>query len=526
MATILKCKICGGDISVNADMTVGTCQYCGTMMTLPRIDTDKKARMFNRAIQYRLNCEFDKAYDAYKTITEEDEQEAEAYWGMLLSEHGVEYVEDPKDKKRIPTCHRTILQPIKSSTNYKLACKYADAESKFIYQDEAEVLDRLQKNIVKISDRVEPYDVFICYKEKEGETEQRTKDSVLAQQIYDELSQEGIRTFFARISLEDKIGQEYEPYIFAALQSAKVMLVVSTSFENLEAVWVKNEWSRYLKFMQEDSGKTIIPVLSDMSPRELPDELSIFQAQDMGKVGAIQDLIRGLRKLLQPRGNDRDSILNQIIDEKKKEEQKRAERKRKAQKFIKIGTIILCAILSLSLIYAVIMHFRNESVRKEDLLNREYQITEGIPDSEKYDYFIVDITDDNFEEYFEARKYKSGTSFSWSLYSKAYDLGWCLYDWDSFSVSYKYSLPNKSYKSSESGDPINLKIVKDNSPHFNRTYHFSDCSGRLYFVSKRLLEECSYVNGVRTIHLKDEKIKEPLPNNPDAYHGSGEDYRW
>ena len=51
--------------------------------------------MFNRAHEYRLNCEFDKAYDAYKTIIEEDEQEAEAYWGMILSEYGVEYVEDP-----------------------------------------------------------------------------------------------------------------------------------------------------------------------------------------------------------------------------------------------------------------------------------------------------------------------------------------------------------------------------------------------------------------------------------------------
>ena len=42
------------------------------------------------------------AYDAYKAISEEDEREAEAYWGMLLSEYGVEYVEDPTTKKRIP----------------------------------------------------------------------------------------------------------------------------------------------------------------------------------------------------------------------------------------------------------------------------------------------------------------------------------------------------------------------------------------------------------------------------------------
>ena len=65
MANILKCKMCGGDIEVSQDMTVGKCLYCGSTMTLPRIDSDKKARLFNRANAYRLNNEFDKAYDAY-----------------------------------------------------------------------------------------------------------------------------------------------------------------------------------------------------------------------------------------------------------------------------------------------------------------------------------------------------------------------------------------------------------------------------------------------------------------------------
>ena len=189
MAMILKCKMCGGDIEVSQDMTVGTCLFCGSTMTLPRIDSDKKARLFNRANQYRLNNEFDKAYDAYKAIVEEDEQEAEAYWGMLLSEYGVEYVEDPSTKKRVPTCHRTHVQSVRSSTNYKQAIQFADTESRFIYQDEAEVLDQLQKNIIAVSAKEEPYDVFICYKESDDVTGQRTKDSVLAQHIYEALEE-------------------------------------------------------------------------------------------------------------------------------------------------------------------------------------------------------------------------------------------------------------------------------------------------------------------------------------------------
>ena len=78
-------------------------------------------------------------------------EEAEAYWGMILSEFGVEYVEDPTSGKRIPTCHRTQVQSVRSSTNFQLAIQYADSERKFIYQDEAEVLDKLQRSILSVS---------------------------------------------------------------------------------------------------------------------------------------------------------------------------------------------------------------------------------------------------------------------------------------------------------------------------------------------------------------------------------------
>ena len=60
---------------------------------------------------------------------------------------------------------------------------------------------------------------------------------------------------------------------------------------------MKNEWKRYLDFMKNDPSKTLIPVYKDISPYALPDEFSRFQAQDMGKLGAMQDLVRGVEKL-------------------------------------------------------------------------------------------------------------------------------------------------------------------------------------------------------------------------------------
>ncbi len=356
MATILKCKMCGGDISVNADMTVGTCQYCGSTMTLPHIDTDKKARLFNHANQYRLNNEFDKAYDAYKAISEEDEQEAEAYWGMLLSEYGVEYVQDPKTKKRVPTCHRTIIQPIKKSSNYELACKYADIENRFMYQNEAEALDKIQKKIMSISSQQEQYDVFICYKESEERTSERTSDSVLAQQIYDELSRKGFNTFFSRVTLKDKLGEDYEPFIYSALKSSKIMILVSTSAEHCESPWVRNEWSRFIAFMSDDKEKKIIPAFKDMTAYELPDELAAFQSQDMSKIGAVQDLVMGVESLLRNKDNTKKTMSEQdvlsIVKENKEKERQARNTKIKtgAHKAARIVLIIATVVLLLILI--------------------------------------------------------------------------------------------------------------------------------------------------------------------------------
>ena len=77
--------------------------------------------------------------------------------------------------------------------------------------------------ILAVSKNEKPYDVFICYKETDEKGE-RTIDSVLAYDIYEALTAKGMNVFFARVTLEDKLGRQYEPYIFAALNSAKVML--------------------------------------------------------------------------------------------------------------------------------------------------------------------------------------------------------------------------------------------------------------------------------------------------------------
>ncbi len=294
--SVFKCKMCGGTIEFEQGASVGVCDSCGTKQTLPKLDDDRRANLYDRANHFRRNNEFDKAMGIYETMLNEDPSDAEAYWSRVLCRYGIEYVEDPATHKRVPTVNRAQYTSVLADEDYKSAIANADALQKTIYEEEARAIDEIQKGILEISQKEEPFDVFICYKET-GADGRRTVDSVRATELYHELVKEGFKVFFSRITLEDKLGTAYEPYIFAALNSAKVMVVLGTKAEHFNAVWVKNEWSRYLSLIKSGAKKTLIPAYQDMDPYDLPEEFSHLQALDMSKLGFMQDLIRGIKKI-------------------------------------------------------------------------------------------------------------------------------------------------------------------------------------------------------------------------------------
>ena len=295
--TVIKCKMCGGSIEVNEGVSICECSYCGTNQTVMKQRDEIAVNMFNRANNLRMKSEFDKAYAQYEKLVLNAPNDPESYWGLILCKFGVEYVKAPATDKMIPTLHRTQVEPVATDTDYQSVLEYADARQRVIYEQEAAEIDRLQKDVLAVIQNESPYDVFICYKEKD-EDGVRTKDSLIANDIYLQLTQEGLKVFYAAITLENKLGQEYEPYIYAALHSAKVMLVIGTCPEYFESVWMRNEWSRYLKIVQTERDKLMIPCYRDMDPYDLPDEFSHMQAQDMSKIGFITDILRVIRKTL------------------------------------------------------------------------------------------------------------------------------------------------------------------------------------------------------------------------------------
>ena len=58
---IFKCKMCGGSLDVSVGTSVIECEYCGTAQTLPKLDDDRRANLYDRANRFRRSNEFDKA---------------------------------------------------------------------------------------------------------------------------------------------------------------------------------------------------------------------------------------------------------------------------------------------------------------------------------------------------------------------------------------------------------------------------------------------------------------------------------
>ena len=129
----------------------------------------------------------------------------------------------------------------------------------------------------RINESSKPYDIFICFKKTASEGGD-TPDTGLATDIYNNFAKD-YNIFFSERSLKNIAVREFEPNIYYALYSAKVMLLLCSRKEYVESQWVKNEWSRYYAFANHaGSDKTIIPIfIDDFSPRDLPMELSSYQ---------------------------------------------------------------------------------------------------------------------------------------------------------------------------------------------------------------------------------------------------------
>ncbi len=244
-----RCETCGGELVEGGGFW--RCRFCGNIFYTKQEKGESLILSLNRAAEYRRRSDFDGAIVEYTALLERYPNDDEANWGMFIARCGIEYVKDDRTGKMIPTCHRTLRGDVLEDKYYKKAVSNAQDEQAEIYRSQAETIAKLQKNIKKQMQAEEEYEVFISFKSKD-EKGYPTKDSVVARNIHDKLSAQGIKTFFSDVTLSKRVGDEYEPIIYKALHSCKYFILVTTSEEHTNSVWIKNEWSRFRDRMHDE----------------------------------------------------------------------------------------------------------------------------------------------------------------------------------------------------------------------------------------------------------------------------------
>jgi len=185
----------------------------------------------------------------------------------------------------VATCNYAQGESIFTNENYNEALHNApDNYAATYYEDEARTIDRLNQDILAIASSSDngDFDIFICYKHSAIDNPNlRTEDYDHAKDVYTQLKDMGYKVFFAPETMNKEAGRRYEPFIYNALRTAKIMLVICTRKEHVEWAWVLNEWRRYLRIMEKDYDRYLIPCCHGMNATELPFELEQMQSFDI-----------------------------------------------------------------------------------------------------------------------------------------------------------------------------------------------------------------------------------------------------
>lgn len=294
----LKCKMCGSNLEIEDSITVCKCEKCGTSQTVPDIEDDKELKLFERAGRLRFNCDFDKAAGIYNTITDSYPEEAEGYWGLILCKYGIEYADDASGKK-VPVCHRISYDSVMDDEDFELVMENSDSESRAIFREEAKIIEENRKEYIQIAESEQPYDIYISYRAKDDNGD-KTAVSEIAEHLYNKLTSAGYRVFLSEAALKGKKRSDCEPYIYSALNSAKVMLALGTSYDDYNDVWVKNEWNRYLEIAEKNKNKCLIPCYKDVDEYDIPKEFAGLKVCQLGNDDTFNNIMAEIANVVKP----------------------------------------------------------------------------------------------------------------------------------------------------------------------------------------------------------------------------------
>ena len=291
--TRTSCKSCGATLNFNMEIGgVATCDYCGSVWTLPKRLSDPAALDFLRQGELALDtCKFDEAFTAFQKAKEYDDREPEAYFGMALAKFKVQYLKDETaDKPRLqPICHEISEAIFTRNEYFQRAISYATAYQREEYLKKGQEIDNIRSEFFKLKETGLDYDCFICVKVTDDETGRRTTDCDLANDIYYYLRDNGLKPFFSEREIKTRIGSDYEALILYALYLSECMIIVCSDESYLHTKWVKNEYTRFARLIadEEKENDAITFAFTGKPIERLPERSGKIQGVNMQKPDAF-----------------------------------------------------------------------------------------------------------------------------------------------------------------------------------------------------------------------------------------------
>lgn len=258
---------------------------------------------------------FDYAETQFDLIIRKFPTWSAGYWGRLRAKYCIKYEIDYNGKS-VPSCYMAIYEDIRENDDYKNALRYASPELKQVYVEQAlriaEVARVWRENAKKYN-----YDVFISFKETDDETHSFTRDRQEMFDLYNHLTTRGYKVFFSPVSLHqrDIYGAQSEPYIFDAIDDAKIMIVYGSKAEYFNSTWVQNEWQRYYLAIgkgMKNPGSLIV-AYEGFNAIDLPNVLRKNQAIDANSKHFYNDIVELIEKFCKPSKQN-----NEKVEEKEK----------------------------------------------------------------------------------------------------------------------------------------------------------------------------------------------------------------
>lgn len=293
------CKTCGGPVNRVGNYYV--CEYCRNKW---EIDSGNDVHAVDRANAWSAlrDGDFAKAAEFFENIVAQEAKNHEAYWGRALALAGIVYVTDMNENKKVPTCNNITEDSFIKDKDVQKAISLAPADIADGYKQQAEYIEKVRIEWLEKASKEPEYDVFISFKDSDRENGiERTQDSIDAQDLYNALVAEGYKVFFSRISLREKISEQYEPYIYNAIKTAKVMIVFGEKAKYFSSVWVKNEWSRFRARIEkgEKHKNSLVVVYKNMNPGDLPVVLKSRQCLNASDMTFLSDLTRHIKRVVE-----------------------------------------------------------------------------------------------------------------------------------------------------------------------------------------------------------------------------------